>query len=400
MQFTKKFHKLIFTTILISINLLDKEYCAMAYRHDPDLEFLDRATHEDLQQLVSILIYDPNDGKKRWTEELSNKLKNTYDYHLRWQDIAGELQCFGADSMMTIFRGGKGVPYREILCDVCDNVKLKYNKKSINIEDIENELIVRQTEMLWKNISLGEKKSIYIALKLFDDKSLLPRLGTSIIASSVITNLIFNGGLLASRLALTSSALTTGALYSAVRIFPTLAGIFGPRAVSIAIPPLTVLSLLSIPLAFSGPAYRVTLPACLAVAHLRKKVALTPREILRMKKLEELLERVTALLEQYKSDDKKTIALYIFAYKTMKDLCFDDDESIQVLIFGESNIMSRCKQDINILINEKNLKTAMEYCLNIGYNKERLKDIIALVGALGKKSDSETSVLIHQLNLD
>lgn len=43
----------------------------MAYRKDSDLEFLAKCSDRDLDDLVNLLIYD-NDGKKRWTEELSN----------------------------------------------------------------------------------------------------------------------------------------------------------------------------------------------------------------------------------------------------------------------------------------------------------------------------------------
>ena len=43
----------------------------MAYRADRDLTFLSQCSDCDLDDLVNLLIYD-NDGKKRWTEELSN----------------------------------------------------------------------------------------------------------------------------------------------------------------------------------------------------------------------------------------------------------------------------------------------------------------------------------------
>ena len=54
----------------------------MAYRDDMDLEFLAKATHEELEYIVNLLVYDPKDGKKRYTEELSKKLRNCTDYHV------------------------------------------------------------------------------------------------------------------------------------------------------------------------------------------------------------------------------------------------------------------------------------------------------------------------------
>lgn len=109
----------------------------MAYREDVDLEFLSRATHEELKMIADLLIYDPKDGETRWTEELKSKLQYCTDYRIAWQEIAGELQCFGANTLSTMFRLGKGVTYREILCDCCDILKVNYNKK-FSVSAIEN----------------------------------------------------------------------------------------------------------------------------------------------------------------------------------------------------------------------------------------------------------------------
>lgn len=93
----------------------------MAYRDDPDLAFLSKCTDEELDDLVYLLIYD-KDGNARLTEELT--MTDVYKkykprHSLYWKEIASEIQCFGANSLATIFRGGKGVLYKEILCDVC-----------------------------------------------------------------------------------------------------------------------------------------------------------------------------------------------------------------------------------------------------------------------------------------
>ena len=70
----------------------------MAYRHDPDLEFLGSCTSEELNELVALLTYD-KDGEKRYTEGLTtkNSYKRHYPNHSKyWQDIAEEVQLFGA----------------------------------------------------------------------------------------------------------------------------------------------------------------------------------------------------------------------------------------------------------------------------------------------------------------
>lgn len=81
------------------------------YRYDPDLEFLGKVKSEDLNDLVQMLLYD-KDGDARLTEELS--MRDSYkryhpDHHQYWEDIAGEIQCYGANTIAMWFRGGKGV---------------------------------------------------------------------------------------------------------------------------------------------------------------------------------------------------------------------------------------------------------------------------------------------------
>ena len=103
------------------------------YRDDDDLEFLGKVKSEDLNDLVHLLIYD-KDGIERLTEELSYRdsyKRYSPDHHQYWEDIAGELQCYGANTLVTIFRGGKGVLYKEILCDVCI-----HNVSMCNLQEI------------------------------------------------------------------------------------------------------------------------------------------------------------------------------------------------------------------------------------------------------------------------
>ncbi|MBG5948611.1 MULTISPECIES: DUF3944 domain-containing protein [Proteus] len=116
----------------------------MAYRYDEDLVFLSECSNEELNDLVYLLTHD-KDGEKRWTEELTNNsnYKAFYPNHsLYWEEIAAEIQCFGGNTFATMFRGGKGVLYREVLIDVCDKLKVNYNKNS-TIEIIENNLLMK-----------------------------------------------------------------------------------------------------------------------------------------------------------------------------------------------------------------------------------------------------------------
>lgn len=115
----------------------------MAYRDDVDLEFLSQCSDEDLNDLVQCLIYD-KDGETRWTEELSTAeayKKYAPKHSMYWKEIAAEIQCFGGNTFATLVRGGKGVLYKEVLCDVCDKLKVNYNKKS-SVDLIESNLLM------------------------------------------------------------------------------------------------------------------------------------------------------------------------------------------------------------------------------------------------------------------
>lgn len=90
-------------------------------KEDRDLLFLQQAKNEDLKVLVDILTHD-TDGEVRISERLTNTDAYLYCYpnclNRMWKEIAGELQRFGGNTLMNLYRG-KGVAYREIVEDVC-----------------------------------------------------------------------------------------------------------------------------------------------------------------------------------------------------------------------------------------------------------------------------------------
>ena len=133
----------------------------MAYRDDADLEFLGQMESQDLNDLVYCLTHD-KDGDVRLTEELTmNELyKNHYPDHQKyWEMIAAEIQCFGANTFMTVFRGGKGVEYKEVLMDVCDKMKVNYNKSS-SVEKIEGNLLMKILEDALEKMSPEELREL------------------------------------------------------------------------------------------------------------------------------------------------------------------------------------------------------------------------------------------------
>ncbi|MCQ2939881.1 DUF3944 domain-containing protein, partial [Helicobacter pylori] len=103
----------------------------MAYKYDSDLEFLKQLSSNDLKDLFDVLVYD-KDGEKRHNEKLTSSIeykRHGDDYAKYAERIAEELQYYGSNSFASALRG-TGVLYREILCEVCNKLKVNYNKKS------------------------------------------------------------------------------------------------------------------------------------------------------------------------------------------------------------------------------------------------------------------------------
>jgi uncharacterized protein YaaW (UPF0174 family) len=238
----------------------------MAYRYDPDLEFFEKLESSDLNDLIHCLTHD-QDGTVRFTEELTGSSvykQHAPDHHQYWELIAAEIQCFGANTFVTMFRGGKGVEYREVLMDVCDKMKVNYNKEA-SVERIENCLLLKVLNDALEKMSPEELRQLAESVGVKNIGLLTPesmlgvfqavfRAGgfksyqlTLIVVNAVLKAMIGRGLSLAGNAALTRTiGILTGPIGWAVT------GIW--TAVDIA-----------------SAAYRVTIPAVIQVAALRQK---------------------------------------------------------------------------------------------------------------------------------
>ncbi|EPZ1177501.1 DUF3944 domain-containing protein [Klebsiella oxytoca] len=235
------------------------------YRHDPDLNLLGQCSNEELQLLVSILTTDPHDGKTRRTETLTGTPEYRLmapDHSRYWQQIAAELQRYGANTLASLVRMGMGVTYREILGDVCDKLDVNYNQDS-STETIELCLLMKVLEKSLDQMSQDELSAfsrnmqldltnptpqlILIAVQAAIRTSSLAALElATVLSASVITSL---GGIA-----------TWGTVVVASRALSVLAG-----PVAIALSSAWMIS------DIAGPAYRVTIPACIIVSWLRQQ---------------------------------------------------------------------------------------------------------------------------------
>ncbi|HCL8742824.1 TPA: DUF3944 domain-containing protein [Escherichia coli] len=239
----------------------------MAYRADRDLTFLSQCSDCDLDDLVNLLIYD-NDGKKRWTEELSNNplYKQFRPQHsLYWREIAAEIQCYGGNTFATLLRGGKGVYYKEILIDVCKRLKVNFNSES-EVGVVERNLLMKILSDALDKMSQQDIKELalefgLVNLKTFNREAMLAAIqyifNSGGFRSYQITVMLANVILKA----LIGRGLTIAANATLVRIVSLLAGPIG-WAITAA------WTLVDI----GGTAYRVTIPAVIQIAVLRSKI--------------------------------------------------------------------------------------------------------------------------------
>ncbi|OHZ01908.1 DUF3944 domain-containing protein [Salinicola sp. MIT1003] len=238
----------------------------MAYREDSELKFLGEMSSADLNDLVECLTKDKG-GDPLWTEELtqSDSYKLYYPDHSKyWPFIAAELQCFGANSLATLLRAGKGVLYKEVLTDVCDKLKVKYDKKG-SVLEIENKLLEKILDDTLEKMSDAERAEFAKTIGIANLETFTPH------ALSAAIQLAFKaGGFRSFQLtvivanAVSRAVLGRGlALAGNAALMRTTALLTGPVGWALT-GAWTVVDI-------AGPAYRVTMPAVIQVALLRKK---------------------------------------------------------------------------------------------------------------------------------
>jgi len=238
----------------------------MAYRSDNDLEFLSQMSSEELNDLVYCLTHD-KDGTTRKTQELTQDPiyeMSQPDHHEYWELIAAEIQCFGANTFATFLRGGKGVEYKKVLMDVCNKMKVNYNKNS-SAEKIEDNLLMKIITDAIEKMSPEELKELALATGVkningFTTETMVGSFQAVFRAGGLesykLTLIIVNAVLKA----LIGRGLSLGGSILLRRTMAILAGPIG-----------WVITGLWTALNIAGPAYRVTIPAVIQVAALRKK---------------------------------------------------------------------------------------------------------------------------------
>ena len=277
----------------------------MSYTYDADLEFLGQCSDEQLRELADILMKD-KDGKLRYTEEITKtKEYKIYEhrYSRYWKILAGELQLFGGNSVVNnIFRFGRGVKYDEILNDVLDKINVPYNKSShiINKEDALIEKIFSDMlEDMPEEKKMELVKDMNLKVTGFGNQAIMAAVQAGIraggflsyqitvIVANYIARLLLGRGLTLA----TNTALTKGLSLFIGPIGWVVTGVWTAFDIT-------------------GPAMRVTLPACVIVAFLRKTTLLETKKNEKKYEEEEKMEEKETFIEQEKKFLKELLEKY------------------------------------------------------------------------------------------
>ncbi|QQW85779.1 DUF3944 domain-containing protein [Helicobacter pylori] len=264
----------------------------MTYKYDSDLEFLKRLSSSDLKDLFDVLVY-AEDGQKRVNEYLtySEEYKKHGDNYAQYTErIAEELQYYGSNSFANLFRG-EGVLYKKILCDVCDHLKVNYNEKS-ETSLIEQNMLAKILEKSLEEMSDEEKREVGRELDIKNIDSLSKQALSTAFLGLLKTD-DFHAYQLTTSIANAVAGKTLGGGLKAVAgkmvLTKTLGILAGPIGWAI------TGALVSVSLA--GPAYRVTVPACFAVAALRKKLKAEQRSKIKSRTRSKIKSRTRSKTE-------------------------------------------------------------------------------------------------------
>jgi len=228
---------------------------------DPDLAILCDCSNEQLKALVDILVFD-TDGEKRYSESLSNTKAFAESYPNQLSNIipaiSDEIMRFGGNTLMNLMRG-KGVPYRNILEDVCDRLKVNYNKK-LSTPLLEGELL---------------KKVAVTTIEKMSDED-IKKFDANLNKDRLIDAVMHNNGAMMAFSSIIVSQITRQAGGQVMMLFGR---VLGARLVAFAGPFLAVIGGLWAINDIAGPAYRVTIPFTITLAFIRRSLTANSEEL-------------------------------------------------------------------------------------------------------------------------
>lgn len=256
----------------------------MAYRYDKDLEFLGKCSDEELEDLFYVLSKDPKDGGSRWTETLTKSdeyKKYKENYSIYWKRIAEELQLFGGNSISNLMRAvtsgnmdTEGVLYREIVEDVAAHFKVYVNKYDTT-EEVENNILEKLLEDILKSLSEEEKEKLLKDLeieKILDGKDITSDI-KGIGIAFILKEIFKRGGFASYKMTLIIVNMVWKSIFK--KGLSLAANRTLTKTIGMVLPGINILLNAWLIVDLTSPAMRVTIPAVLLIATLRKKYRLS-----------------------------------------------------------------------------------------------------------------------------
>lgn len=189
--------------------------------------------------------------------------------HVEPDDVSAEIQKFGGNTIINMFRGGLGVGYREIVRDVAGKLGISYNA-STPVVTIEGQIQIKVLEKAYEKMTAEERAALLDEIGA-DHAGGIPN-ALPVIAIQAAIRL---GGFAAYRIALiVANAVARQILGQGLRlaanagISRALGALAGPIGWAVTV----IWTLFDI----AGPAYRVTIPCVLQVAYIRQKSVVVP----------------------------------------------------------------------------------------------------------------------------
>lgn len=236
---------------------------------DRDLaQVLDKADVDDLGVLIDH-ITDKGEGRISLSSETCRKLTDAKSTGLIDPSIraliAEELQRFGGNSIVNLMRGGSGVPYKEVLCDVASHVKAAFSPRS-SCALIEIAILEAVLAQSLDKMNEQEKQDLFAEF----GASYTPGAGPAAMAS--LQAAVQATGFAAYKLAAVVANAVAKAILGRGLAFGATAGVM--RGISVFAGPIGwAITAIWTVFDLGSPAYRVTVPCTIQIAYMRQKAA-------------------------------------------------------------------------------------------------------------------------------
>ena len=179
------------------------------------------------------------------------------------QEIAKQLRKMGSNDIATLFRGGDGIPYEEVVLDVGNKLKANVNKSN-SIEKNEEAILLKMFEDALERMTDEEKKAVFRSMGVSEKD--IPVGAISAIA--IQTFLRTFGGFYIYQISVVVANMVSRAILGTGLSFATNAAI--TRSVGMLLGPIGWIATgLWMVIDLSGPAFRKTIPAIIHISLLR-----------------------------------------------------------------------------------------------------------------------------------